>query len=126
MMNSTIHLECYYNLRDDEELYSVKWYKDSQEFYRYIPKMSPPTRLFALDGIHVNVCERQITIEESKCNYFQLNNSFEGVVELEDIDISSSGRFRCEVSGEAPLFQLVSDYGDMIVVGERIFFWDHK
>lgn len=48
---------------------------------------------------------------------FQLNNSFEGVVVLEHIDMLTSGRFRCEVSGEAPSFQLASDYGDMIVVG---------
>lgn len=34
------------------------------------------------------------------------------------MNLSSSGRYRCEVSGEAPSFNTVDGYGDMIVVGE--------
>lgn len=37
---------------------------------------------------------------------------------LEYVNLSTTGRFRCEVSGEAPSFQTVSDHGDMIVVGK--------
>lgn len=47
----------------------------------------------------------------------QVYNSTDSMVVLENVNLSTSGRFRCEVSGEAPSFQTVSDHGDMIVVG---------
>lgn len=43
---------------DDEEetLYSVKWYKDNEEFYRYVPKANPPQRIYHnVDGVRVDV-----------------------------------------------------------------------
>lgn len=39
---------------------------------------------------------------------------------LRRVSVLSSGKYRCEVSGEAPAFQTVSDHGDMMVVGEYI------
>lgn len=47
----------------------------------------------------------------------QLDNSTNVSVVLGPMTLSSSGTYRCEVSGEAPLFQTVSDHGDMVVVG---------
>lgn len=52
--NSTARLECHYDM-DGEELYSVKWYKDGHEFYRYIPRSMPPALVFELPGINVDV-----------------------------------------------------------------------
>jgi hypothetical protein len=37
---------------------------------------------------------------------------------LKAVNLSSTGRYRCEVSAEAPSFQTVSEHGDMTVVGE--------
>lgn len=51
---STATLECYYNL-DGEALYSVKWYKDGNEFYRYVPRDMPPAQIFLLPGVSVDV-----------------------------------------------------------------------
>lgn len=42
-------------------------------------------------------------------------------VVLQSVNLSSSGRYRCEVSAEAPSFQTVTDHGDMTVVGEFLF-----
>lgn len=50
----SVTLGCDYDLEDDP-LYSVKWYRDSAEFYRYVPKEEPPTRVFPLPGLHVDV-----------------------------------------------------------------------
>lgn len=47
-------LECYYDL-DGEALYSVKWYKDGNEFYRYVPRDMPPAQFFSLPGVSVDV-----------------------------------------------------------------------
>lgn len=38
-----------------EALYSVKWYKDGFEFYRYVPRDHPPAQVFDQSGIYVDV-----------------------------------------------------------------------
>jgi len=91
-------LECIYSL-DDDSLYAVKWYRGVEEFYRYVPAEEPPATVFALDGIEVD-------LDESNDNRLKLRS----------ISAETAGRFRCEVSAEAPSFQTVSGYADMSVV----------
>lgn len=50
----TVKMRCLYNL-ENESLYTVKWYKGRQEFYRYVPKELPHTRVFPLPGVNVDV-----------------------------------------------------------------------
>lgn len=38
-----------------ETLYAVKWYKDNEEFYRYVPKADPPQQSYRVDGVQVDV-----------------------------------------------------------------------
>lgn len=52
--NTSARLECHYDL-DGEALYSVKWYKDGNEFYRYVPRDMPPAQVFPLQGVLVDV-----------------------------------------------------------------------
>lgn len=52
--DSATQLECLYDL-DGEALYSVKWYKDGNEFYRYVPRDMPPAQTFLLPGVNVDV-----------------------------------------------------------------------
>lgn len=52
--NTSVTLECHYNLQG-ETLYSVKWYKDGNEFYRYVPRNQPPAQVFPLPGVTVDV-----------------------------------------------------------------------
>lgn len=40
---------------EEEKLYSVKWYKDNEEFYRYVPKANPPQQSYRVEGIRVDV-----------------------------------------------------------------------
>lgn len=47
-----------------------------------------------------------------------MHNSTDSIVVLQSVNLSTTGRYRCEVSAEAPSFQTVSDHGDMIVVGK--------
>ncbi|XP_047120360.1 uncharacterized protein LOC124803224 [Schistocerca piceifrons] len=94
----TARLECRFDL-EGESLYSVKWYKDGREFYRFVPRDTPPAQLFPLPGVAV-----------------EIGNSTSSRVVLRDLTAATSGRYRCEVSGEAPSFQTVSDHGDLLVV----------
>jgi hypothetical protein len=47
-------LQCQYELEHDR-LYSVTWYKDHEEFYRYVPKSHPAQHSYPLEGIKVDV-----------------------------------------------------------------------
>lgn len=49
-----VTLACLYDLQD-YGVYSVKWYKGTQEFYRYSPVESPSTRVSNVAGIKVDV-----------------------------------------------------------------------
>lgn len=63
--NSTARLECHYNM-DGQDLYSVKWYKDGHEFYRYVPGNMPPALVFPLPGVRVDVSSIYIYITPRK------------------------------------------------------------
>lgn len=54
VFNETIRMQCNFSL-DNELLYSVKWYKDGHEFYRYVPKDEPTVQIFPVAGVNVNV-----------------------------------------------------------------------
>lgn len=96
--NQSVKLECDFDL-DGETLYSIKWYKDGKEFYRYVPRDAPPVQVFRQNGITVDV-----------------HNSTENQVVLSSVQLSTSGMYRCEISGEAPFFQTVTELGHMTVV----------
>lgn len=54
VLNETVRMQCNFNL-DKELLYSVKWYKDGHEFYRYVPRDVPMVQTFRVPGVDVNV-----------------------------------------------------------------------
>ncbi|ALC40072.1 beat-IIIa, partial [Drosophila busckii] len=91
-------LGCRYAL-DGESLYSVKWYKDGHEIYRYVPRDKPPGQAFPLPGVNID-----------------LRNSSDTQVLLRRVTLQSTGLYRCEVSGEAPAFNTVSESETMTVV----------
>ncbi|XP_076370278.1 uncharacterized protein LOC143256662 isoform X2 [Tachypleus tridentatus] len=84
-----VWLYCGYDLEEDE-LYSVKWYKNHVEFYRYLPSDEPPGQKYDLLGVHIN-----------------LSKSNQTHVYLEKTDVNSEGSYGCEVSTEAPSYRTV-------------------
>ena len=56
-------VELYCNFQLDMEqssLYSVKWYRDNVEFFRYIPSEDPHTTVFIIPGIINKQINKQI------------------------------------------------------------------
>lgn len=47
---------------DGESLYAVKWYKDNEEFYRFVPKANPQKQSYRVDGVRVIVSRIGFTI----------------------------------------------------------------
>ncbi|XP_034824650.1 uncharacterized protein [Maniola hyperantus] len=91
-------LECNYELGDDT-LYSVKWYRDNEEFYRFMPKYDPPKHAYKLDGVKVDI-----------------SKSDDRKVALHQVTLKSTGLYRCEVSAEAPSFASAAGEGRMEVI----------
>ncbi|PRD31443.1 UNVERIFIED_CONTAM: hypothetical protein NCL1_23549 [Trichonephila clavipes] len=52
----SVELICSYEL-DEDKLYSVKWYKDDVEFYRYVPNDWPPGQFLPLQGVRLDVSD---------------------------------------------------------------------
>ncbi|XP_026733283.1 uncharacterized protein LOC113497776 [Trichoplusia ni] len=92
-------LSCRWALGPADVLYSVKWYKDGREFFRHVPRDHEPRRKFPLPGVDVE----------------QWDSSGSNLV-LSAAASGTAGRYRCEVSGERPLFPTVSGHADMDVV----------
>ncbi|KOB76242.1 Uncharacterized protein OBRU01_06104, partial [Operophtera brumata] len=89
-MGSSATLGCRWALETGEALYTVKWYHGAQEFFRFVPKELPNTRVFSQTGISVDV-------SRSGAQQVVLRGATRGL----------SGRYRCEVSADAPYFHTV-------------------
>ncbi|XP_037079582.1 cell adhesion molecule 2-like [Pollicipes pollicipes] len=94
-----VNITCEYRLRPSDQLYSVQWYKEGEEFYHYMPNTPKKKQAFVVPGIDVDLAASDAR-----------------TVRLRSVYLSTSGQFRCEVSLEAPSFDTYYDYGDMIVV----------
>ncbi|GFY60658.1 putative beat protein [Trichonephila inaurata madagascariensis] len=89
MRGESIWLNCTLDLESDD-LYSVKWYKNDVEFYRYLPRDNPAGQKYDLPGV-----------------YLDLERSVQGNVFLRETDLNTEGLYRCEASAESPTFQTV-------------------
>ncbi|XP_069159562.1 uncharacterized protein [Procambarus clarkii] len=91
-----IHLRCDYQDEEGSSLYTLKWYKDAQEFYRHQPGISPHTaddrcvddHMYDVVGVTVDCWV-----------------STEREVVLKSVTRSTSGEYQCEVIGEHPNFR---------------------
>ncbi|OQR79229.1 exportin-T-like, partial [Tropilaelaps mercedesae] len=94
-------LNCSYDPGDDV-IYSLKWYKDNVEILGYMP-LDGPRRLkvYNLTGVYID-------LKRSTPNPANIY--------LSHTDRFSEGRYRCEVSGEAPNFHTARAHKDMTVV----------
>ncbi|TMW46017.1 hypothetical protein DOY81_008902 [Sarcophaga bullata] len=86
IMGNAATLSCQYDL-EQAALYSVRWYFGTEEFYRFVPKETPPTLVFPVSGINVD-----------------LTNSDATSVTLKGVTRELTGNYQCEVSEDAPLF----------------------
>lgn len=97
-VGETATLHCDYQLETDH-LYTVKWYRGRQEFFCFIPKELPNVKVYPEAGVSVDV-------------------SLSGAkqVVLKDVKMELAGKYRCEVSADAPSFHTVMVSAHMHVV----------
>lgn len=92
-----VRLSCIYDLEGDK-LYSIKWYREGVEFFRFVPNQKESKLYFSMQGIEVD--------KEKSGN---------GTVYIQDVVTNISGNYRCEISADAPLFQTLEAEGSMKV-----------
>ncbi|XP_042869281.1 uncharacterized protein LOC122251411 [Penaeus japonicus] len=95
---SSARLTCNYSL-GDFTLYSLKWYKGDKQFYQYIPGNKKTKNTFLVPGVNVDV-----------------DSSDAVTVVLRDVELVTSGKYRCEVITEGPLFHTKIGEGNMTVI----------
>lgn len=54
VQGDSVTLRCDYDL-EDQNLYSIKWFRDESEFYQFVPKEIPATKVFDVDGVKIKV-----------------------------------------------------------------------
>ncbi|KAK9882987.1 hypothetical protein WA026_001202 [Henosepilachna vigintioctopunctata] len=81
-------LNCTYDLEGDD-LYSVKWYRHDREFFRYTPNDEMPVKQFRIQGLSLDVRERDSSATR---------------IVLENVSDDISGVFSCEVTADQPSF----------------------
>ncbi|XP_042237911.1 uncharacterized protein LOC121876656 [Homarus americanus] len=98
LRGDTVELRCDYE-PGNSSIYSVKWFKDDDEFFRYVPRDSPPYHIFPRVGV---------TVDEALLQ--------PGRVVLRRVGFNTSGQYRCEVSAEGPEFNTVTGRGSLMVI----------
>lgn len=93
----TVTLSCDYDL-EQAALYTIKWYRDDVEFYRFVPKESPPSKAFSVPFINVDI-----------------SRSGPKAVTLRGVRRELTGYYKCEVSADAPLFHTEIKSAHMLV-----------
>ncbi|XP_076620224.1 uncharacterized protein LOC143341282 isoform X2 [Colletes latitarsis] len=97
-VGSSVELECEWRLFSQRELYSVKWYKDDHEFFRYVPDDNPRIQTFPQPGVNIDKWRNEKSIR------------------LRNLSVASSGQYKCEVSTEAPSFATTYRTGNLTVI----------
>lgn len=76
-------------------------------FLRFAPEMNPKYMNFTVEGI--KLADQSFKCDNSKCS-----------IKLEQLRPQSSGIYKCEVSSDAPHFNLISGTANMSVAGKLV------
>nr|XP_053640064.1 uncharacterized protein LOC128694108 [Cherax quadricarinatus] len=99
------NLTCSYDLRSTR-LYSLKWYHNGTEFYRYVPT------------------ERNTPINIKPSHKFSVTEVFRNehrvMLSLTRLTVSASGDYRCEVIAEHPSFRTETSNAPMTVLRDTL------
>ncbi|XP_042218111.1 uncharacterized protein LOC121863504 [Homarus americanus] len=80
-------LECEW-ADEGDHVYTLKWYLGIDEFYRWTPLETPSVKVFPTQHFNVDT-----------------QSSQRGRVKIRNVTVDAGGNYRCEVSGEAPVFK---------------------
>lgn len=94
------HLDLHCNYQLETALYSIKFYHNGHEFFRYIPRDSVPVTIFPRQGLWLDETQ-----------------NFHNRIRLIRVTKETEGLIKCEVSSEGPVFETHSDEMQLLVTG---------
>ncbi|XP_035706102.1 uncharacterized protein LOC110846894 [Folsomia candida] len=93
-VGGSVTLGCDYHLESNDTLLSLKFYRDEDEFFRFFPgNKESPIAIFNQPGIHVDLGE-SFKVLQNRVKF-----------RLKNLDFSSGGTYRCEISADSPSFR---------------------
>ncbi|XP_043205136.1 uncharacterized protein LOC122372253 [Amphibalanus amphitrite] len=98
VMGKSMNMTCDYD-PEGERVYQVKWYKDDNEFYTYIPGSSAKT--YDTTGMNIDNIDMELSGAKS--------------VVIHDVDLRMEGRYGCEITMDSS-FDTVIGVGDVMIV----------
>ncbi|XP_076061382.1 uncharacterized protein LOC143037150 [Oratosquilla oratoria] len=102
---ASANVTCRFEVQD-EGLYSLKWYHNDAEFYRYVPK--------ELNGpVHVKPSS-SFTVKE----WYRSNSLV--ALSLGNLTTNATGEYKCEVIAEQPSFRTEAANGSLTVLEEAL------
>lgn len=107
ILGQTVHLYCLFELKNGTDLYTLKWFKDGAEFYRSVPRASVRKNrrlIFPRPGVKVD-------FENSKIISPGVHQ-----MALQEVELTTSGRFMCQITMDSPPFEFVEDGGRLTVI----------
>uniref|UniRef100_A0ABD2WR21 Ig-like domain-containing protein n=1 Tax=Trichogramma kaykai TaxID=54128 RepID=A0ABD2WR21_9HYME len=90
-------LECRYDL-DSDKFYSVTWYKDNEHIFS-ISRKTNKKQVFLTDGVRID--------------QHRSNNQ---ILQLQSVDLNSTGYYMCEVNADNPPFKAVKGEAYMEII----------
>ncbi|KAA0192117.1 hypothetical protein HAZT_HAZT001621 [Hyalella azteca] len=91
-------LECHYDLAH-LQLYSLKWYRDDDEFFRFMPSEDPAQVVLPVPGVQV-----------------EMANSTGATLLLKAVTRQTEGHYKCEVLSDAPEYYTADRSAPLLVV----------
>ncbi|KAF2367209.1 Immunoglobulin [Trinorchestia longiramus] len=99
-VGDTINLTCHFRLLGEgQKIYTVNWWRDKDQFYTYNTEKHNNKSSYQFDGIQVD--EWHSTVSS---------------VTLLNVELATSGTFKCEVMTEAPAFKTAVMYKNLTVI----------
>ena len=99
-----------------QPVYSVRWYKNGKEFFRYAQQIDEVESLPTSSTSYLPGKLSPISVHNLRGINVEVSKSSMNYVTLSPLTLASTGRYRCEVSEEGPMFATDSAYGDLLVV----------
>ncbi|XP_034942336.1 uncharacterized protein [Chelonus insularis] len=98
-IGENIDMKCNWEIYGGKSLYTVKWYKDGHEFFRYIPNNHQPIQTFSQAGVKLDTAR-----------------SKENLIRVTNLTLDNAGQYKCEISTDGPAFATSFKTGNLSVI----------
>lgn len=111
MLGQSVSMKCSYSKLRDQQIDSIKWYKDGGEFYRVHPRLEgrQDVRQFSVSGVQVDTNNTGLTHTG--------RDTWQHSVNIVNTKLATSGTFRCQITeANAPFHTEQQDRNITVII----------